>query len=172
MANSAFYPYSIISQLCINNLRLLSHRPCGLSFFTIKIPYGAPSPCTSNITAEGIQNCGRKSWHYEKCLCSYTKTQRRDTFIGKGLWHQDDSGTPGPSKLEDHYDLYILVATRNALGVRSPTGQINGANGGPVLFLSWRQSCISCKHFRHWSFLDKITSEITCSEMLGQIQDL
>jgi len=58
MAKSAFYPYSIISQLCINNLRLLSHRPGGLSFITIKIPCDAPPPCTSGITAEGIQNRG------------------------------------------------------------------------------------------------------------------
>ena len=67
-------------------------------------------------------------------------------------------------KLMGHQNLnttmiYTHVATRNVLGVRCPlpAGQINGANGEPVRFLSCRRSCISCKHFRYCSFLDKIT---------------
>jgi len=32
----------------------------GLSFFTINIPYGAPSPCTLGITVEGFENRGWK----------------------------------------------------------------------------------------------------------------
>jgi len=36
---------------------------------------------------------------------TYSKTQLRDTFIGKWLGYSNDPGTHGPSKLEDHYDL-------------------------------------------------------------------
>jgi hypothetical protein len=42
-----------------------------------------------------------------------------------------------------------------------PAGQINGANGEPARFLSWRLSYISCKPFRHCSFLDKITPRVS-----------
>ena len=81
-------------------------------------------------------------------------------------------------ELPGHQNLSITRIYLNPCGYEEcsrcsqPAGQINGANGEPVRFLSCRRSCISCKHFRHCSFLNKITPEITCSEMLGQIQEL
>ena len=72
-------------------------------------------------------------------------------------------------ELLGHQNLRTTMSYPNPCGYEEcsrcsqPAGQIKGANGEPVRFLSWRRSCISCKHFQHCSFLDKITPDITCS---------
>ena len=58
-----------------------------------------------------------------------------------------------------------------------PAGQINGADGKPGRFLSRQRSCISCKHVRQCSFIDKITSrlsgwQIRCAPLPVYLQPL
>ena len=114
---------------------------------------------TSSITAAGIQNHGWKCMHHEKCLCSYTKHSFATQLLENGYDIRTIQELMGHQNLSTTM-IYLYCSYEEYSRCSQPARQIKGANGESVRFLSCWRSGISCKHFRHCSFLDKMTARL------------